>query len=80
MRDHSPHRDLDLTLAEGEGQTIEFKAGVSNLDRELVAFANAGGGTVLVGVDDNGSIKPIDLSNRFVSQIQDIARNCDPPQ
>ena len=76
---HSPHRDLDLTLAEGEGQTIEFKVGVSNLDRELVAFANAGGGTVLVGVDDSGNIKPIDLSNRFVSQIQDIARNCDPP-
>ena len=79
MRNHSPLRDLDLTLAEGEGQKIEFKVGMSNLGRELVAFANAGGGTLLVGVDDDGRIRPVDLSNRFVSQLQDIARNCDPP-
>jgi len=44
-----------------------------------VAFANAGGGTLLVGIDDDGHLSPVDLSNRFVSQIQDIARNCDPP-
>jgi len=30
-------------------------------------------------IDDDGQIAPIDLTNRFLSQVQDIARNCDPP-
>jgi len=72
--DHSSRRNLDLMLAEGEGQKVEFKVGVGSLDRELVAFANAGGGTILVGVNDDGTIRSVDMTNRFVSQIQDIAR------
>jgi len=71
--------DLGLTIAEGEGQKIEFKKGVSRLDREMVAFANASGGRIFLGVDDEGRIRGIEVTNQLLSRIQDIARNCDPP-
>jgi predicted HTH transcriptional regulator len=49
-------------LLQGEGQHIEFKRKVSQLDkivRELVAFANSGGGTLLIGVADDGRVPGI---------------------
>ncbi len=70
---------LKLILAEGEGQKIEFKEALSpRLQIDLVAFANASGGSLFLGVDDKGDIAPISFSNRVLSQIQDLARNCDP--
>jgi ATP-dependent DNA helicase RecG len=46
--------DLTLALAASEGQYVEFKEQVSdNLAREMVAFANASGGSIFVGVADN---------------------------
>ena len=70
--------DLKLKCQEGEGFKVEFKERLANLDREIVAFANAAGGEVLVGVSDDGEIKGVEITNRLLSQIQDIARNCDP--
>lgn len=70
---------LQLVISEGEGQTIEFKEKISNIDQEMVAFANAMGGSVFVGIDDSNRIKGINYTNNTISQIQDIARNCDPP-
>ena len=43
---------LALALAEGEGFKVEFKERLSNLDREMVAFANTAGGTIYLGIDD----------------------------
>ena len=73
-----PASRLVLLLAEGEGQRLEFKQALSRLDREIVAFANSAGGTVLLGVDDAGEVVGVDTSNRTRSEIQAIARNCDP--
>ena len=43
-------------LARGEGATVEFKRSLTkDVGWELCAFANVGGGTVLVGVSDAGS-------------------------
>jgi ATP-dependent DNA helicase RecG len=42
-------KELDFILQEGEGQFIEFKEGLSNLDKEIVAFANSEGGRVFLG-------------------------------
>ena len=50
---------LDL-LAEGENSGVEFKTdGVHNrgLAKELVALANLQGGCLLLGVDDDGSVR-----------------------
>jgi ATP-dependent DNA helicase RecG len=69
---------LSLKLQEGEGYRVEFKEKLANLDREIIAFANAIGGEIFLGVDDAGKVKGIDIDNKLLSQIQDIARNCDP--
>lgn len=71
--------ELRKIAALGEGQGVEFKEGTAKLDREIVAFANAAGGTIFCGVSDSGEIVGVDASNRAVSQIHDSARNCDPP-
>lgn len=70
--------DLKLKCQEGEGFKVEFKEKIARLDREIVAFANAAGGEILLGVSDDGEIKGIEITNKLLSQIQDIARNCDP--
>ncbi|WP_084813409.1 Fic family protein [Desulfogranum japonicum] len=72
--------ELSLILEEGEGYTLEFKQTVnSDLPKELVAFANASGGRVLIGVDDNNTIVGCDTSNKTLSQIESMATSCDPP-
>lgn len=71
--------DLTFILQEGEGYRIEFKETLSGLDREMVAFANASGGKIFVGVADDKTIKGVRITNALKSQIQDIANNCQPP-
>ena len=70
---------LDNIVLLNEGQTIEFKESISKLDKEIVAFANSAGGTIYCGISDKGEIVGVNASNASLSQIQDIARNCDPP-
>jgi len=46
-------------IEEGESSTLEFKRdglSIQSLGKELVAFLNLDGGTVLIGVEDDGSI------------------------
>lgn len=69
---------LSLKCQEGEGLKVEFKEKLSHLDREIVAFANATGGEIFIGIDDTGHIKGIKITNTLISQIYDIAQNCDP--
>ena len=64
----------------GEGFTAEFKRSVtSDLGRDICAFANAAGGTLLIGVGDNGRIHGVSDHNRLKSEIQSIARSANPP-
>jgi ATP-dependent DNA helicase RecG len=72
-------QDLSAIIQSGEGQRIEFKERSSSLAPEMVAFANANGGHIYVGITDDGTITSIPLTNRLKSQISDTARNCDPP-
>src|SRR3990172_8989861 len=72
------NKELQLILQEGEGYKIEFKENSSGLDREIVAFANASGGRIFMGVADDGKIKGVKISNQLRSQVQDIANNCRP--
>lgn len=69
---------LELICSEGEGQFVEFKGKPAQLDREIVAFANAQGGYIFIGIQDNGTIVGINITNGLKSQITDIAYNCDP--
>lgn len=54
--------DLKNLVQTGEGRFLEFKRTIPTAEkiaREIAAFANTKGGTILVGVDDNGTIPGI---------------------
>ncbi len=51
---------------------------LSTLDREIIAFANAAGGVIYIGVNDSGKLVGVEITNRLKSQIIDIAHHCDP--
>jgi ATP-dependent DNA helicase RecG len=72
--------ELQGLISQGEGFHLEFKESISKgLNKEIVAFANAKGGKVLVGVDDDGNLKNKSLDNGDRSKAQVAARECDPP-
>ena len=75
MNDHV----LLFIIQEGEGQFIEFREAVRHSDKDIVAFANASGGRLFIGITDDGIVKGIEVTNAMLSEVQDIARNCDPP-
>jgi hypothetical protein len=53
---------IEHLIAQGEGSTLDFKYNISDsrkIARSLVAFANTRGGTLLIGVKDNGAIAGI---------------------
>lgn len=59
---------------------LEYKeAFSSSLARDLTALANSSGGKILLGVRNDGTVVGVRDSNKLRAQIQDIARNCDPP-
>ena len=70
--------DINELLRIGESLTLEYK---SSFDREsietLVAFANAKGGTVLVGVADDGAVRGVTLGketlNEWLGQVKSSA-------
>ena len=70
---------LKLLLKEGEGLGVEFKERFSSrIAKDIVAFANTKGGSILLGVDDNGKVIGEKVTNRLKAEISGIARNCEP--
>ena len=54
--------EIQKLISSGESQTVEFKSSFTRETIEsLVAFANDQGGTVLIGVADDRSIKGVIL-------------------
>ena len=76
-------RDVNLLIDEGEGFTIEFKRRISSpekIARTLISFANTKGGTILFGVDDDGSVVGVESEKSEVELIEMAGRDfCDPP-
>jgi ATP-dependent DNA helicase RecG len=68
-------------IENGENSYVEFKLDSINpndLAEEIVAFANAEGGIILLGVDDDGDIEGITRAD-LEEWTMDICRaNCDP--
>jgi ATP-dependent DNA helicase RecG len=67
--------EINQLILTGESQTLEFKSTFDKATVEsLVAFANAQGGTVLVGVSDKGEISGVTLGketlNEWLGQIK----------
>lgn len=71
--------EVKLLIGEGEGLTVEFKEHYTpRIDEDIVAFANARGGTLLLGVRDDGAICGERLTNDLKAKIHSLARNCKP--
>jgi len=65
-------------IHQGENTSVEFKTKESraeSLAREIVAFANTGGGTLLIGVADDGTILGISDRKNYEEWIANIVRN-----
>ncbi len=72
--------ELKNKIAQGEGYYTEFKRNInSDLKKELVAFANASGGNIFLGVEDDGNVLGITINNHLISKVQEFANECDPP-
>ncbi|MEI7296255.1 ATP-binding protein [Paraburkholderia tropica] len=58
--DERASSELQLLVARGEGQGVEFKrelpSQITDLAKEIAAFASSNSGTILLGVDDGGEI------------------------
>lgn len=60
-------------IARGEGTQLEFKSTLSTpyrIARTLTAFSNTSGGTLLIGVADDGKIVGIDSEYREMQKIE----------
>lgn len=75
-------RQLRRLVLEGEGLHLEFKRKSSSpekLVRELIAFANTEGGTLLIGVDDDGNLPGIKYPDEEIHVVKEaLAKHCKP--
>ena len=70
---------LKLVLQEGEGYKTEFKEGLSDMEKDMVAFSNSSGGTIFLGISDKNLVTGFEYTNRSYTQIMDLGRSIDPP-
>ena len=72
--------ELKVAISDGESETLEFKLSFQKeVIASIVAFANAKGGKVLIGVDDSGKIIGVELSKESLqSWINQIKQNTSP--
>ncbi|MBL7850156.1 MAG: ATP-binding protein, partial [Cyclobacteriaceae bacterium] len=74
--------ELNRLVREGEGLHLEFKrkaAFPDKIARELIAFANTDGGTLLVGVDDDGTVTGVKFPEEELLVIEkELEAHCRP--
>lgn len=69
---------IQQLIAQGENTNVEFKSAdvrPESLAREIVAFANASGGVILLGVEDDKKIGGITREKNYEEWCMNIARN-----
>ena len=72
--------DMEAIIQTGESYQVEFKRNInSDISKEIVAFANSSGGRIFIGIEDDGTIQGITVTNELKARIQSMARDCDPP-
>jgi ATP-dependent DNA helicase RecG len=73
--------ELNRLTRKPESATLEFKRSTAELDRAvetLVAFLNAKGGTVLIGVRGDGTADGIEVSGKTRQQVAAAIRQIEP--
>jgi ATP-dependent DNA helicase RecG len=74
------NKDLAALIAAGENSRVEFKSSSfhnDSLAKEVVAFANMKGGTIYIGVTDQGQLQRIDKATE--ERVVNICRNAIQP-
>lgn len=74
--------ELQRLIWEGENDQVDFKQRVTQPDkiaRTLVSFANTRGGTILIGVKDNGRVCGVDPEEEKHTLELAAGFYCDPP-
>ena len=76
-------RELTQLVTLGEGQHLEFKKRVpapERIAKEVIAFANTGGGRLLLGIDDDGAIAGVkDAAEEEYALQEALSRHSSPP-
>lgn len=63
-----------------ESETIELKEIITpDIKKEVIAFANCGGGTLYVGVTDSGEVVGVDNSDETLQQLGNMIRDAIKP-
>jgi len=58
--------ELNFILQQGEGLKTEFKESFDKtITKEMVAFANANGGKIFLGIGDDNKINGIKITNKM---------------
>ena len=78
-----PVSKIQILLQQGENNGVEFKSATVSPDglaKEIVAFANSFGGSILIGVEDNGTITGVNNAAQVEEWVTNICRqNVVPP-
>lgn len=73
--------DIKALIAQGEGERLDFKHTIKDARKisvALTAFANCKGGTLLIGVKDNGTLKGCDPNEEIFMLESALDRYCKP--
>lgn len=73
--------ELLRIIAQGEGENLDFKFRIDDkrkIARTLAAFANTTGGTLLIGVKDNGKIKGVNPEEDYYMVEAAAGQYCQP--
>lgn len=75
--------ELQSIISSGEGYNAEFKVSfpskIKEVTEEICAFANAAGGTLLIGVDDKNKVQGVSFDNAKRSALQNSIGEISPP-
>ncbi len=63
-------------IREGESDRVEFKESAKDVDKEIVAFANANGGYLIIGISDNGEV--VGVTKKDEEKINSVIQNIRP--
>ena len=69
-------KEIEILLSEGEGLNVEFKSSFNNeVIETLVAFANTSGGSVLVGVTNDGILSGVTINSETIQNWLNEIKN-----
>jgi len=74
--------NIEELIEKGETQSLEFKESLrlkDEIGETVSAFSNSDGGTVIIGVSDDGGVTGVDIGKSTVEELANyVKRNTDP--